>query len=728
MHQTHPKKVNGLNPEQFEAIEHTTGPLLVLAGAGSGKTRVVTQRIVRLIEKGVSPQAILGLTFTNKAAGEMQARVRGSTNSHVLICTFHSLGARILRESIRHLGYDAHFTIYDEDDADKVLKSCLEDLAIKDDKLEPKVFRQLISRAKNALQAPENVSTENASTAEEHLPAVYRAYQGKLKQYNALDFDDLLYLTVRLFREHPDVLRHYQDRFHYLLIDEYQDTNASQYEMVRLLVGDRCNLCVVGDPDQSIYSWRGANIKNILHFEKDYPGAKIVRLEQNYRSRSNILEAANALIAHNEDRYEKNLWSDLGAGEKIQVHAVETDRNEVQLVIDAIIRHQRQGVPLNEMVIFYRTNFQSRIFEDALLARGLPYVIVGGISFYQRREIKDILGFLRMVVSDHDFISFERTINVPKRGMGPTTIDRLREGASEAGLPIFAYCVEILSPASPLPAPRLSGKQKSALTQYVDHIQQWREQRRRVGIKELVESIITGSSYGMHLADDQETLEDRWENLREFVSAAAEWEEGHPDGTLGDFLEELSLKSSLDELDESDQRVSLMTLHNGKGLEFTVSFLVGLEEELFPHVNSRTSQAALEEERRLCYVGMTRAKEYLYLSCARTRLLWGALRRMRPSRFLGEIPSEYVQKVGLEGGRTSYPRRKISFQEPTESADEPPMQEGDLVFHPEFGVGRIESAYRSSIGLTYRIHFTRDDSSVNIVAKYGKLSRLDEKP
>lgn len=713
-----------LNPEQLTAVEHVEGPMLVLAGAGSGKTRVVTQRIVRLIEKGVPPESILGLTFTNKAAGEMQSRVRSLIHSSVLVCTFHSLGARILRESISSMGYSRNFTIYDEDDAEKVLKGCLTELQIQDDELEAKTFRQLISRAKNAMLAPEDVvSNEASSLAETYLAKVYSTYQRKLREYNAVDFDDLLYLTVRLLREHPHVLHHYQARWHFLLIDEYQDTNTCQYELVRLLVGERCNLCVVGDPDQSIYSWRGANIRNILQFEKDYPGAKIVRLEQNYRSRSNILEAANGLIACNRDRYEKNLWSDLGAGEKIQIHALEGDRDEVRFVLDAIRRHHDQGVPYKEMVIFYRTNFQSRIFEDALLSRQIPYVIVGGISFYQRREIKDILAYLRMIHSGQDFISFERTINVPKRGMGPSSIDKLRIGAEEASLPILDFCIQLVTPTAISAEFRLPPKQKAALTHYVDLIQQWREQKDRLSLKELVEAVVEGSGYGAFLADDAETYEDRWENLREFVSTAAEWEESHPEGTLTDFLEDLSLRSSLDEMDESDQRVNLMTLHNGKGLEFAVTFLVGLEEELFPHANSRSSENAVEEERRLCYVGMTRAKEHLYISHVKTRHLWGTIRRMRPSRFLKEIPEQYVQQAaGSITGGARWSSKPVVEEEPF--SDEVPLQAGELVFHPEFGIGKIESASNSSIGLTYRVHFTKDQSSVSIVAKYGKLSRL----
>lgn len=637
---------HGLNAEQLEAIEHVEGPLLVLAGAGSGKTRVVTQRIVRLTEKGVEPSAILGLTFTNKAAQEMQARVRRLIHSSVMICTFHSLGAHILRESIGRLGYKPHFTIYDEDDCDKVIRHCLTELGLSATQLEPKAIRNLISRAKSRLQEPNQLTVDGArQPVEQALPLVYAAYQRKLQEYNAVDFDDLLFLTVKLLRE-PDLLEHYQKRWRFLLIDEYQDTNASQYEIVRQLVAQHHNLCVVGDPDQSIYSWRGANIQNILDFEKDYQGAKVIRLEQNYRSKSNILEAANALIAENVGRYEKNLWSDLGAGEKLKVYTAETDRDEVRYAVETILRHQTQEIPLNEMVIFYRTNFQSRIFEDALLQRGIPYVIVGGISFYQRKEIKDILAYLRMVQSGQDYVSFERTINVPKRGLGQTSIDRLRAGAEEMGLPIFDFCHRLVASKEPLGTLTLTPKLRAALTQYVEIILELREIHEQMTLQKLVEGVIQKTGYGAHLANDAETYEDRWENLRELISIAAEWEESHEGGTLSQFLEELSLKSSLDEMDPDAPRVNLMTLHNGKGLEFTVTFLVGLEEELFPHINARSTDEGLEEERRLCYVGMTRAKEYLYLSSAKQRLLWGSIRRMRQSRFLLEIPSKYTEQIG----------------------------------------------------------------------------------
>lgn len=626
-----------LNEEQMGAVDTIEGPVLVLAGAGSGKTRVVTFRIVNLLNLGVSPSKILGLTFTNKAAGEMNERVRKLTNSNVLICTFHSLGARILRESIAVLGYSKSFTIYDEEDAIKLIKSCMTDLGITEKSVEPKTLKNLISRAKNNLQSPD------VAEGDDPFPAIYRAYQARMLSCNAVDFDDLLYLTVRLFREHPEVLEHYQNRWSYLMIDEYQDTNMSQYEIVKKLVEKTQNLCVVGDPDQSIYSWRGANIHNILNFENDYPGAKVVRLERNYRSRANILEAANALIAYNRNRYEKNLWSDLGAGEKIKHFIADTDKDEVRFVSDRIRHyHEDLNIPYKEMVIFYRTNFQSRVFEDRFLFNRIPYVIVGGISFYQRREIKDILAYLRMVHSGSDFVSFERTINLPKRGIGAATIDKIRLGAIEENMAIFEFCEALLEAGAPL---KLTAKQLSGLSDYVRIIRELRRINQECSLQQLVKVAIDESGYLNHLLEDKETYDDRKGNLEELIGKAMDWEMSTEEPSLSGFLEELSLKSTLDEANTSDDRINLMTIHNGKGLEFTLVFVVGLEEDLFPHANSRESEEALEEERRLCYVGITRAKEYLYLTESRMRFLWGTTRMQRQSRFIKEIPFHFMERI-----------------------------------------------------------------------------------
>lgn len=632
-----------LNPSQLDATNHLEGPLLVLAGAGSGKTRVVTYRIAQLIEAGVSPHCILAVTFTNKAAGEMRERVHQllPRYDYPTICTFHSLGVKILRESIQHLGYSPNFTIYDEEDSNKLLRGCLQALGIKK---EVKNFRTLISNAKNDLLSPSDLDLSGLPhTIQKVLPEVYSLYQQRLKEANALDFDDLLYITVTLFQKNPEVLAHYQERWPYLLIDEYQDTNRSQYLMARLIVGEKRNIFVVGDPDQSIYSWRGANIQNILNFERDYPGAKVIRLEQNYRSTTTILDAANSLIQFNHSRYEKKLWSDRGGGEKITLFIGDTEREEAGFVVHEIERlHTLFQIPLSQMTIFYRTNFQSRLFEDFLLRKRLPYVIVGGISFYQRREIKDLLAFLRMILTDHDVVSFERTINLPKRGIGLTTIEKIRNAASQKETPLFTYCEQLIrSEESEI---RLTTKQREGLNEYVTLIQSLRELCKESSLQKLVIETIRQSHYLDVLREDRESYEDRKGNLDELVTKAHEWEMMNDSNDLADFLEELTLKSSIDEADFLGDKVNLMTLHNGKGLEFSVAFIVGMEEDLFPHANSRGSFDALEEERRLCYVGMTRAKDRLYLSAAETRFIWGQYRMMRPSRFLREIPKEYLSR------------------------------------------------------------------------------------
>lgn len=722
-----------LNPEQQEAVKTLEGPVLVLAGAGSGKTRVVTSRIVYLIENGIPPSQILGVTFTNKAAGVMRERIQHMTQNNVLICTFHSLGARVLRESITALGYNRSFTIYDEDDVDKLLKSCLTELNLTDKKIDSKPFRHYISKSKNNLFAPDQVdTTDMKSDLAETFPSVYALYQRKLKEYQALDFDDLLFLTVKLWQEHPDILALYQERWAFVLVDEYQDTNESQYLMARYLVEKRNNLFVVGDPDQSIYSWRGANIRNILNFEKDYPGAKVIRLEQNYRSTMTILNTANSLISYNTNRYEKELWSELGEGETIKLFIGQDEKLEADFVATQVEAHRSSSISLNQMAVFYRTNAQSRVFEDCFIYRGIPYVIVGGISFYQRREIKDILAYLRISQSGADYISFLRTINLPKRGLGESTIEKMRHHANQEGMTILAYCEAIVHEAPLSTNQRLTAKQKESLSEYVKIVHTLRQLSKEGTIRNLVLSAIEQSGYMDYLREDEETYSDRRENLDELVAKAAEWELSSPDPSLEGFLEELSLKSSLDEADQTQDRISLMTIHNGKGLEFTAAFLVGLEEDLFPHVNSRNSADAIEEERRLCYVGITRAKEYLYLSYCRTRYLWGTLRVQKPSRFLKELPQEHLEKVSSsrpifkrveDFTPKSKPKTVVYIEEPS-----PPVgssfEPGDRIFHREFGLGEVQEAYEGSLGLTYKVLFDKDNSLKTLVAKYATLSKI----
>lgn len=641
---SHPIK---LNEEQQAAVEAIQGPILVVAGAGSGKTRVVTQRIVHMIEIGIPPENILGLTFTNKAAREMKERVMQLTSEQVLISTFHSLGARILRESITALNFEKEFVIYDEEDSEKLLKTVLENLNIKGSLKE---FRQLISEAKNSIRSPEMVSSKEFVETSQlaQFPEVYSTYQQLLKASNAVDFDDLLYLPVKLFQEHPDVLQRYRDRWQYLLIDEYQDTNPAQYNFILLLTGDRQNLCVVGDPDQSIYSWRGADIRNILNFNKDFPSAKIIKLEHNYRSVSNILEGANAVIANNDDRYDKNLWSTLGTGEKIKLHAANSERYEADFVANRIrFLHERDGIPLKQMAVFYRTNSQSRAFEDQFLVQRIPYVIVGGVSFYQRREIKDILAILRLVLTGNDYVAFQRTINIPKRGIGETTIEKLRAHASQKGLSLMTFLIELVTGQGDHASIRLNQRQKDGLKEYVSLLCDIKSSIPHESISDIVRKTIERSGYIGYLKEDPESYQERKENLDSLITKAIEWEIATENPTIYTFLEELSLKSSLDMAEGDHDRINLMTIHNSKGLEFKVVFLVGLEDGLFPHINSQGNHSAIEEERRLFYVGMTRAREQLYLTFAHTRYLWGSSQPRFQSPFVREIPQEYIERIRI---------------------------------------------------------------------------------
>lgn len=698
-----------LNPQQRIATTHIEGPLLVLAGAGSGKTRVVTYRIAHLLKIGVPSSEILAVTFTNKAADEMRQRIFRLTQETILSCTFHSLCARILRESIFHLNYCSDFTIYDEEDSEKVIRECLKALGLKEDKATLKTLKAQISQAKNALIQPENVSLD-----EKPLCQVYGTYQQKLKEYNALDFDDLLYLTVGLLKSHSQVLDIYQKRWSFILIDEYQDTNMAQYMLIRLLAARHNNVFAVGDPDQSIYSWRGANVHNILNFEKDFSGAQIIALEENYRSHSLILKAANSLIQHNEGRYPKNLWSKRTEGEKITLYFADTEYEEARFVISQIHKlHIDQKMRLNECAIFFRTHSQSRLFEDYLLKENIPYVIVGGLSFYQRKEIKDLLAWLRMTLVSTDFIAFSRTINLPKRGLGDTTLQKLREVVEKYKMNILTCIQGILNSQIPC---KLSNKQLQGLKEYTDLILSLQKSaRQKTKLSLLIEQIIHQSRYLDHLREDPDSYQDRRGNIEELITKATEWEEENKEASLAQFLEELTLKSPPEKPEEKDH-IRLMTLHNGKGLEFSCVFIVGLEEELLPHMNAIGHSEALEEERRLCYVGMTRAKDLLFLTAARQRHLWGIAKIMRPSRFLSEIPSAFIQMPSKKPIET-YTHQQVEKKDY--------FQEGDRVFHKDFGLGIIQKQYNTSLGMTYDVFFPQSKTLRSLVAKYAKLLPAD---
>lgn len=697
-----------LNPQQREAVLHCEGPMLVIAGAGSGKTRVVTYRILHLLSIGVPASEILAVTFTNKAANEMRHRIEKLGNASVHTSTFHSLGARILRESIDQLGYKQNFVIYDEEDSDKLLRECMQSLNIKEEKGLLKIVRGQISSAKNSMRIPEDFIADDPL-----LSSLFSAYQIRLKQNNAVDFDDLLYLPVQLFERYPEILEEYQRRWTFFLIDEYQDTNLAQSTLTKLLVAAHRNVFAVGDPDQSIYSWRGAHIDNILSFEKDFPGAHVLSLEQNYRSRNIILQAANGLIDHNYQRMKKSLWSERGEGEKVGLFIGENEHQEMDFVTRKLAKHcDNERIPLSDIVIFYRTHFQSRSIEDALLRHRIPYRIIGGLSFYQRKEIKDILSFLRLIAGGSDSISFTRTINIPKRGLGEASLDKIRDCAQAHHMDVLTCCQKIIAGSMPL---KLSLKQQEGIKEYLTHIHSLRELlKEKPPIHMLIAQTIDTIRYWDYLKEDPESFQERKENIAELISKAAEWEQEARVPELWAFLEELTLKSSAEESDQTKDAVNLMTIHNGKGLEYQLVFIVGMEEDLFPHINSKELPETLEEERRLAYVAMTRAKDYLYLTAARYRFLWGTARIMRPSRFISEIPEEYIQSFHAT---VSTRRNSMDSFDP----DEKMFESGDEVFHRDFGVGVIQKAYNTSLGLTYDVFFPQTNNTRSLVAKYAKL-------
>ncbi len=695
-----------LNSEQQAAVEHFEGPLLVLAGAGSGKTRIVTYRIAHLLDLGVPAQSIIAVTFTNKAAEEMRYRIQKLAHQQVLTCTFHSLCVRILRESIHHLEYNEDFIIYDDDDSEKLVKECLKTLGQKVDRGELKELRIAISQAKNNLLSPEEYS-DGESTL---LYAVYALYMKKLKTYNALDFDDLLYLTAKLFKNYSEVLEVYQKRWSFILIDEYQDTNQAQYLIAKSLSAKHHNIFAVGDPDQSIYSWRGANVDNILNFERDFPGAKVISLEQNYRSTNTILMAANQLIQHNERRFEKKLWSELGKGESIGLYICDNEHAEADFVVRKLLEiHRQENIPLIDCAVFYRTNFQSRTFEDAFLRHKIPYLIVGGVSFYQRKEIKDVLALMRVVLTGTDYISFARTLNIPKRGIGEATLLKINNLAEDEGAGLITTCQAILNG---ILAFKLSKKQRDGLNDYVSLVEAIKVMvNENLPLNEVFSLAIERWGYLNYLKQDPETYDERRANLDELTSKAAEWSTEQDQPILRTFLEELTLKSSAETTGNEEDYVKLMTLHNGKGLEFSSVFLVGMEEELFPHINARETPQGLEEERRLCYVGMTRAKKHLYMTASRFRFLWGTPRVMRPSRFLKEVPQEYFESHHI-----------THKEEEEEDLHEEGFLIGDSVYHKDFGKGIVNRSYHTSLGLTYDVTFEGDSIQRSLVAKYAKLT------
>ena len=636
-----------LNEPQREAVLHTDGPLLILAGAGSGKTRVLTHRIAYLIdERGVNPWNILAITFTNKAAEEMRQRVDSLVSfgaESIWVSTFHSACVRILRRFIDRLGYDNRFTIYDTDDQKTLMKEVCRKVDIDTKVYKERNLLAAVSSAKNEMILPDEFELNaGGDFGQLKIAKVYREYEAQLKANNALDFDDLLVKTVQLLETQPDVLEYYQERFRYIMVDEYQDTNTVQFRLVRLLAGKYRNLCVVGDDDQSIYKFRGANIRNILDFEHEFPDAHVVRLEQNYRSTGNILNAANGVIRNNRNRKEKTLWTDNGEGEKIQLRQFDTAFDEAEYIAEDIKKEVQEGASYNDSAVLYRTNAQSRLFEEKFVAMNIPYKIVGGINFYARREIKDLLAYLKTVDNGQDDLAVRRIINVPKRGIGLTTINRIQESADERGIGFY----EALLAPDLIPG---VGRSASKLDSFAALIEYFKGQTEKESITDLLREIIEKTGYVESLeAEDKVEAESRIENIDELVNKAAAYEEDCQDrgeeASLSGFLEEVALVADIDSLDEDQDYVVLMTLHSAKGLEFPHVYLAGMEDGLFPSYMTITSDdnEDLEEERRLCYVGITRAEEKLTLTCARRRMVRGETQFNKMSRFIKEIPMELI--------------------------------------------------------------------------------------
>lgn len=718
--------LNGMNPRQKEAVLHTDGPLLLMAGAGSGKTRVLTHRIAYLIEeKEVNPWNILAITFTNKAAKEMKERVNAilaSGGEDVWVSTFHSMCVRILRRDVDFIGYNRNFTIIDSSEQLTLMKRILKELNIDPKKYDPRSILGTISQAKNSLQTPQDFTKMQGSYYEEIAAKCYAAYQKELQYNQCMDFDDLIMNTIRLFEEHPDSLTYYQNKFHYIHVDEYQDTNHAQYTLVNLLAGRFRNLCVVGDADQSIYGWRGADMQNILDFEKDYPDAAVILLEQNYRSTKNILSAANQVIENNSNRKPKNLWTENKEGNKITYYRADNERDETRFIVDRMqeeIRsnHRNYG----DFAILYRTNAQSRVMEETLLKANIPYKMVGGHKFYDRKEIKDILAYLNVLANPQDSISFERIVNSPKRGIGPGSIEKLRSFAS--------LHEPLLEAAQNVDLANIGGKAGQQLGAFGEMIQEVTQMIPYLTVTELTKEVLDRSGYLEDLKI-QNTLEAqaRIENLEEFLTVTQEFDKQFeqqneedadaPEEKLTVFLNDLALVSDIDNLEEDASQVTLMTLHAAKGLEFPVVFLIGLEEGVFPLSRALMEESELEEERRLAYVGITRAEEALYLTNAFSRTLYGRTQYNRPSRFVEEIDQELLEIEGMRptpkktpvfAKKTAYsykqPETAVVPSKSATGGENNSWKPGDKVKHKKWGLGTVVRVSGTSKDLELDVAF-----------------------
>jgi len=728
-----------MNPAQKEAIECTQGPLLVLAGAGSGKTRVLTHRIAYLLEQGVAPWRILAITFTNKAAAEMKERVLklvGPEADAIWISTFHAFCVRILRRDIEKLGFNKSFVIFDTTDQTTLLKRCLKELNLDEKQYPPQAILAGISGAKNRLLTPSEMRSEANDFFKEKVVEVYELYQRRLRENNALDFDDLLMLAVELLLRHAETREKYQDQFKYIMVDEYQDTNRAQYKLIQLLTGSHRNICCVGDADQSIYKWRGADISNILDFEDDYPLAKTVLLEQNYRSTQNILDAANAVIQYNRARKPKNLWTSNDAGELLTYYNAQDEGDEAYFTAKEIIRlHQHGQYNYRDMAVLYRTNAQSRIFEEIFMRLGIPYVIVGGTKFYERKEIKDIMAYLRVIANPLDSVALQRIINVPRRGIGDTTLGKLTVQAQLQGISLY----EVLGKVAEISD--LSGRVKTPVLELSKLLAYFNTHHAQMPINELIERVQNETGYLTQLAEER-TIEaqGRIENLKELLSVAKNFMQNSEEKTLDAFLSQVALVSDLDTVEDVANAVTLMTLHSAKGLEFPVAYLTGLEESIFPHARTLQDEDEIEEERRLCYVGITRAKEKLYISHAGRRMLYGNTQANAPSRFLREIPEHllHTPQVATQPVRPTppAPKRKAPAKDTRMSKPLNTIASGsagtaaglafkpaDKVRHSKWGEGTIVALTDRGDDVELKVAFPSEGIKV-LMAKYAPLVKI----
>ena len=724
--------LDGLNREQQQAVQHTEGPLLILAGAGSGKTKVLTVRIAYLLAQGVNPYEILAITFTNKAAKEMKSRVEGLVGdvaNRIWLSTFHSFCAKFLRfELDNFLGYNSNFTIYDTSDSQVVIKAALKALNL-DDKYYPVgAMLSAISDAKNKLMFASDYRKQARDFYQQKVADVYEYYERELRKNNALDFDDLLLVAVKLLQSNAAVLDKYSKRFKYVMIDEYQDTNHAQYLLAYLLSSHWKNIAVVGDADQSIYAWRGADIQNILDFEKDYPNCTSIKLEQNYRSTKIILDAANAVIDNNEGRPEKNLWTDKVEGAKIQHFTAQSEHEEAAFIGDTIVKkHDIHGVPYGDMAILYRTNAQSRVLEEALIKRALPYTMVGGTKFYDRKEIKDVLAYLRVLYNPFDDLSLLRIINVPKRSIGATTVSKLQDYARENGTSLFMTLTQLHL------VDTIKGKTKEKLEEFGILIFTLVAEMDDKSVLDILEAILDRTGYLAQLEESTDPQDQaRAENIGELLSVAKDFQDTNPTGTVEDFLEQVALVNDVDSFEQEESKVTLMTLHAAKGLEFPIVFLGGLEEGLFPHSRTLMNPEEIEEERRLAYVGITRAEKELYISNATTRTVFGRTSSYLPSRFIDEIPAELVDSLRAKRRipddiKPTVPRHMSVASRPVTKpiirneviAD---WKVGDTAIHSKWGNGKVVNVSGEGAGMKLTIEFPTLGVRV-VMAKFAPVKK-----